>query len=99
MLEILGTPDDDNGSDAPALTGTGDADVINGFTGDDLIEGLGDSATADWFQLNVTHTAGAGADGVDEAFVVYRPTGQILWVLVDGDTVPSVQVSAVECST
>ncbi|KPQ22352.1 MAG: hypothetical protein HLUCCA24_00280, partial [Rhodobacteraceae bacterium HLUCCA24] len=29
-------------------------------------------------------TPGAGDAGTDEAFVIYRPTGQILWALVDG---------------
>jgi hypothetical protein len=35
--------------------------------------------------VNVTETANAGQAGVQEAFVIYRPTGQILWALVDGD--------------
>jgi len=29
-------------------------------------------------------TESAGAVGIAEAFVIYRPTGQILWALVDG---------------
>jgi Ca2+-binding RTX toxin-like protein len=41
-------------------------------------------ATASQFQVNFATTAGAGAAGVAEAFVIYRPTGQILWALVDG---------------
>ena len=28
-------------------------------------------------------TANAGVTGVSEAFVIYRPTGQIIWALVD----------------
>ncbi|WP_417818619.1 M10 family metallopeptidase C-terminal domain-containing protein [Tritonibacter scottomollicae] len=41
------------------------------------------------FQINYAHTADAagersGADDVAEAFVIYRPTGQIIWALVDG---------------
>lgn len=36
------------------------------------------------FQGNFTETARAGTAGVVEAFVIYRPTGQILWALVDG---------------
>ena len=48
------------------------------------------TATASQFQVNFTHTAdGAGErsgdDDVQEAFVIYRPTEQILWALVDGD--------------
>lgn len=41
-------------------------------------------ATADQFQINRTGASGAGDDAVDELFVTYRPTGQILWALVDG---------------
>ena len=47
------------------------------------------TAAASQFQVNTTHTATAagersGDDNVEEAFVIYRPTGQILWALVDG---------------
>ena len=55
----------------------------NAAEGDVLV--YGGSATRDQFQVNVTNTANAGADAVDEAFVIFRPTGQILWALVDGD--------------
>ena len=51
--------------------------------GDRLVWG-GGAATRSQFQVNLTETAGAGAAGVDEAFVIYRPTGQIVWALVDG---------------
>ncbi|MHC9236973.1 calcium-binding protein [Pseudooceanicola sp. 502str34] len=50
--------------------------------GDVLV--YGGAATVDQFQVNIARTAGAGSAGVDEAFVIYRPTGQILWALVDG---------------
>lgn len=36
------------------------------------------------FQVNSDHAPGAGAANLAEAFVIYRPTGQILWALVDG---------------
>jgi hypothetical protein len=36
------------------------------------------------FQLNYAETPGAGVAGVAEAFVIYKPTGQIVWALVDG---------------
>jgi len=41
------------------------------------------------FQVNLAHTANAageraGDDAVQEAFVIYKPTEQILWALVDG---------------
>ena len=52
--------------------------------GDVLLFGL-NTATADDFQVNVTTTLNAGDAGVQEAFVIYRPTGQIMWALVDGD--------------
>ena len=42
------------------------------------------SADIDDFQVNFTETAEAGTAGVEEAFVIYRPTGQIVWALVDG---------------
>ncbi|MEY8841190.1 CAP domain-containing protein [Cribrihabitans sp. XS_ASV171] len=41
-------------------------------------------ADADDFQVNFAETANAGTAGIEEAFVIYRPTGQILWALVDG---------------
>ncbi|APZ53356.1 calcium-binding protein [Salipiger abyssi] len=50
--------------------------------GDVLI--LGRAAVRSNLQINFAETAGAGTDGVAEAFVIYRPTGQILWALVDG---------------
>ena len=51
--------------------------------GDVLLFGYA-SATADDFQINVSNTEGAGASDVDEAYVIYKPTGQIIWALVDG---------------
>ncbi|WP_371157979.1 calcium-binding protein [Jannaschia sp. 2305UL9-9] len=50
--------------------------------GDVLV--FGGAATADQFQINQANTASAGDAGTDEAFVIYRPTGQIIWALVDG---------------
>ncbi|MEQ9696013.1 calcium-binding protein [Shimia sp. SDUM112013] len=44
----------------------------------------GGSATINQFQVNRANTANAGEASVDEAFVIYKPTGQILWALVDG---------------
>ncbi|UWQ19407.1 hypothetical protein K3551_01100 [Jannaschia sp. M317] len=55
----------------------------NGAEGDVLV--YGGNATRDQFQINVTTTPTAGSAGVQEAFVIYRPTGDILWALVDGD--------------
>ena len=66
------------------VTGHG-SDWIQDFDhaeGDVMV--YGGSATIDQFQVNVANTANAGDAGIDEAFVIYRPTGQILWALVDG---------------
>ena len=55
----------------------------DGAEGDTLLFGNA-AATRAQFQINWANTAGAGDAGVQEAFVVYRPTGQIIWALVDG---------------
>ncbi|WP_456387202.1 calcium-binding protein [Profundibacter sp.] len=60
----------------------------NAAEGDVLVFG-NVAATADDFQVNLAHTSDAegersGDDNVEEAFVIYRPTGQIMWALVDG---------------
>ena len=57
--------------------------------GDVLLWG-GVAATADDFQVNFAHTANdagerSGDDAVQEAFVIYKPTEQIMWALVDGN--------------
>ncbi|UWQ19650.1 calcium-binding protein [Jannaschia sp. M317] len=65
----------DHGSDWIQDYNAADGDVL----------AYGGNATRDQFQINVTTTPTAGADDVQEAFVIYRPTGQILWALVDGD--------------
>ncbi len=51
--------------------------------GDLLVSGIA-GATRAQFQVNIANTPGAGAAGVQEAFVIYIPTRQILWALVDG---------------
>ncbi|MCV2890978.1 hypothetical protein [Ruegeria aquimaris] len=56
--------------------------------GDALLFGNTAATRAD-FQVNFAHTQNAegeraGDDAVQEAFVIYRPTGQIMWALVDG---------------
>ncbi|MBN2631546.1 MAG: hypothetical protein JXR75_13530, partial [Rhodobacteraceae bacterium] len=50
--------------------------------GDRLV--YGGTARPDQFQINLARTPGAGSDLIDEAFVIWRPTGQILWALTDG---------------
>lgn len=47
------------------------------------------NATASDFRVSLTETANAGQAGVKEAFVVYTPTGQIMWALIDGGAQPA----------
>ncbi len=56
--------------------------------GDTLFFGQA-GATIGQFQVNFGHTATpegerSGDDNIEEAFVIYKPTGQIMWALVDG---------------
>ncbi len=51
--------------------------------GDMLVYGQA-GALRSQFQVNFAETPRAGQAGVQEAFVIYRPTGQILWALIDG---------------
>ncbi|MCV2890852.1 FG-GAP-like repeat-containing protein [Ruegeria aquimaris] len=60
----------------------------NSAEGDVLLFGNALARASD-FQVNFAHTQNAegeraGDDAVQEAFVIYRPTGQIMWALVDG---------------
>jgi serralysin len=67
------------------------SDWIQDYTaaeGDVLVYGQ-PGATRAQFQVNFANTANAqgvrsGDANVAEAFVIYRPTGQILWALLDG---------------
>ncbi|CUK08340.1 Cyclolysin [Shimia thalassica] len=68
----------------------------NAAEGDVLQFGIA-TATRSQFQINTAHTATAagersGDDNVEEAFVIYRPTGQIMWALVDGASQSSVNL-------
>jgi Ca2+-binding RTX toxin-like protein len=58
----------------------------------DVLQWGGATATADDFQINTADTANAGVDGVSESFVIYRPTGQIMWALVDGDAQSQINI-------
>jgi Ca2+-binding RTX toxin-like protein len=65
----------DHGSDWIQDYSAADGDVLQiGIAG----------ARRDQFQINIANTPNAGAADVAEAFVIYRPTGQIIWALVDG---------------
>lgn len=60
----------------------------SGAAGDRLLFGQA-GARADQFQVNYAYTTDpmgtpAGNAAVAEAFVIYKPTGQIIWALVDG---------------
>ncbi len=55
----------------------------NAAQGDVLVFGRG-TATANQFQINYAAKANAGDADVAEAFVIYKPTGQIMWALIDG---------------
>lgn len=57
--------------------------------GDVLLFG-DNSASASDFGVNFAHTPNAGNLDLSEAFVVYRPTGQILWALIDGEAQGSI---------
>ncbi len=59
--------------------------------GDVLVFGV-TSAIGDDFQVNYAITAGAGEGDVAEAFIIYRPTRQIVWALVDGAAEEEIQV-------
>ncbi|MGR3458082.1 MAG: nidogen-like domain-containing protein [Pseudooceanicola nanhaiensis] len=52
-------------------------------TGGEVLVFGGTGSISD-FQVNVAETANAGQVGIAEAFVIYKPTQQILWALVDG---------------
>lgn len=60
--------------------------------GDLLVFGLR-GRSPQLFRVNLGETPGAGEDGVPEAFVIYRPTGQIIWALVDGGAQSSITLS------
>jgi hypothetical protein len=60
----------------------------NAAEGDRLLFGVA-GATRSQFQINTNDAVApdgekAGDDNVQEAFVIYRPTGQIMWALIDG---------------
>lgn len=59
--------------------------------GDVLV--FGSAASADQFQVNFAPAAQAGDNEISEAFVIYRPTGQILWALVDGGAQTEINLS------
>ncbi|MBZ4023562.1 hypothetical protein CKO11_13955 [Rhodobacter sp. TJ_12] len=84
------------GADADTFYHTGIAghgsDWIQDYTAaDGDVLRFGASGRVNDFQVNFATTT-AGDDNVDEAFVIYRPTGQILWALVDGAGQDSINI-------
>ena len=65
------------------------SDWVQDFSNEDRLV-FGQTATFDQFQVNTAQTPGAGDSDIDEAFVVFRPSGQVLWALVDGAALDSV---------
>lgn len=59
--------------------------------GDSLVFGNSDAA-ASQFQLNLATTPGAGEANIQEVFVIYKPTSQIIWALVDGGNARSINL-------
>jgi Ca2+-binding RTX toxin-like protein len=57
--------------------------VLDFSAGDGDLLVFGAPATPEQFQVNFARTPGAGSDAIDEGFVIWRPTGQILWALTD----------------
>ncbi len=68
-----------------AGTGSHGSDWIQDYKASDGdVLQFGGTAIRDHFQVNLAETEAAGKAGVSEAFVIYQPTGQIFWALVDG---------------
>ena len=63
------------------------SDWIQDFTAEDgdVLLFADDGASASDFRVNFAETANAGQAGIREAFVIYEPSGQIVWALVDGE--------------
>lgn len=57
-----------------------DFDTIEG----DVLVTDREGVQADWYQVNFASRYSSGDADVAEAFVIFRPTGQIVWALVDG---------------
>ena len=68
----------------------------NAAEGDLLVFGNAGASESN-FQVNFAHTANAsgersGDDAITEAFVIYRPTGDIVWALVDGGGLTEINI-------
>lgn len=65
--------------------------------GDKLFFGL--AGDADDFQVNFGNKGAAGTASVDEAFIIYQETGQVLFALVDGADQNSIMMSTASGET
>ena len=77
------------------VAGHGTDWVTDFGVGDQLVLGGNPYANPDLFQVNFAHAANpnlSGAGDVMEAFVILRPTGQILWALTDGAALDGVTI-------
>jgi Ca2+-binding RTX toxin-like protein len=71
------------------------ADWVQDFSWrDGDVLAYGGTAQKAQFQLNRAATAGAGDALIPEYFVIYKPTGQILWALVDGAAATEIMLQA-----
>ncbi|SFJ43997.1 hypothetical protein [Jannaschia pohangensis] len=70
------------------------SDWIQDFSDDegDVLVFANGRARPEDFQVNFAVTENAGVADVAEAFVIYRPTGQIIWALVDGGDLDSLMI-------
>lgn len=85
------------GAGADRFYHAGDAghgtDWVADFSVEDSLVFGGGVATADDFIVQMASASGAGDAGVDEAFVTYAPTGQVLFALVDGSNVTELNMT------
>ncbi|MEM8692273.1 MAG: fasciclin domain-containing protein [Pseudomonadota bacterium] len=71
------------------------SDWIQDFSAEDTLFVGQAGVTADDFLIQTTHTLGSGSADVEEAFITYIPTGQILFALVDGAGLDSISLRGV----
>ncbi|MEY8837751.1 calcium-binding protein, partial [Cribrihabitans sp. XS_ASV171] len=68
------------------------------ITDADFAEGdrlmFGKSASPDEFQVNIATAPDAGDAAIPEAFVIWKPSGQILWALMDGAAQDAIVITA-----
>ncbi len=70
-------------------------DFVQDFDGgnDVFVFGGNPNATVDDFLVQLAATPNAGNDNVEEAFITFEPTGQVLWALIDGAEQTAIDIS------